>query len=310
MNKEKTYELTILNQHPIIKNDDVIYNIINNPSIDKKVKDSAVAIRCFGSIKSRKGQVYDRGEYSGKEVVKVEVVQHINNAINDSGYVLGTWSKEEITLLIKRVRDDVINNFFFLSTQEVGLAFYWGVREEYGEVVGLSPRIFYKWLKSYCAKSKIEANKLLNKLENKPNYEISEKEKEKRKIEWLELICDNYDKFVETGEYKFYDLSNLFYDYLKRNNLIVFNKKERKDILDEARNIIKSEHNPQKAQSNYQLKHYLKIINSLNNNHPSINNRIQSKAKEIGLKKFLTRMAKKNKSLREIIPELSKNTKG
>lgn len=287
----------------------VIQDIIDS-KISKNLKMVLISAQCFPRINQLKGELCPEGtiindiDFSGREIRQVQIQFHINKAIVHSGYG-ASLDNDDMTELITSVIADVIADFSHLTTQEVGIAFRKGVREEYGEYKGVSTRIFYSWLKSYCNSTKLDANKEFLKLDAPKQKELSKEEREERRKKWLEDAFKAFDEFVETGEYKYYDLNNLLYDYLKVLGILFLSKKDRKEIWEKAEKIVRMKHDPLKV-DRYQRPSMLKVIEALNKKDKSVEHKILTEAKHIHLKMFVSDLRKKKKSLRKIVAQKQK----
>jgi len=281
---------------------------IKNSNINKDAKLIILASCCFPKINQLKDKTFPKGtvvgneDLSGREIRQFEIRQHINKAILHSGYGTSLNSNEDdLNELISSVISDVLIDFSHLTTQEVGIAFKKGCREEYGQYMGVSTRIFYTWLKYYCSVSKIAANKALSTLDKPKSEEPTVEELKKRQKLWLDNIFKDYDEYVKTGNYKIYDTNNMFYDFLKQHKLIKLIATERKEIEVEAEKILRIENNPLQEPDRFKRNQLLEFIDKLNKKDTSLDSKILCKSKHIHLKRFLFNLRKKKKSLREIV---------
>ena len=55
----------------------------------------------------------------------------------------------ELTLLAAKLTSDLYESYSFLRLEELSICFELGVKEEFGDYVGLNYRTFCKWLKGY-----------------------------------------------------------------------------------------------------------------------------------------------------------------
>ena len=293
--KELTHKV---GEHLIIKD-------IKESSISNKIKVLILASKCFPKINQLKGEVFPEGtlvgeeDLSGREIRQFQIRVHINKAILHSGYG-ASLDEKDLNELISSVIIDVLTDFSHLTTQEVGIAFKKGCREEYGEYMGVSTRLFYRWLKCYCSDTKIKANKALQEIDKPKTVEPNKEEAERRRKEWLDLIFKQFDEFVQTGEYKIYDLNNMFYEYLKHLGIITLPIKLRKQILKEAETMLRIENDPLKG-DRFSRPSLLEFTEKLNNKDESIQYKIISKSKHIHLRRFLSDLRTKKKSLKDII---------
>jgi len=226
----------------------------------------------------------------------------INKAIFESGFG-ASWSDEDIQALILSVISDIFTSFSHLTIQEIQIAFHNGVREMYGEVMGLSVRLFYRWLASYVAKTKINANKELIGLNLGKKDELDDDEKEKRHKLWLESQFEDYNILVESGEYRFSDFGNLFYNYLDGFSLLKFTNKQKQEFMEEAKGIVRSKYSSSNARNDGQAMEFKRVIEKLTNNDKSMRGEIIAEAKRLALKKYLINLASKKENLRKLIQD-------
>jgi hypothetical protein len=298
MSEIKLYEKPEMS-YPITANV-TVKDIYGNTKIKKLSRDIIIASKCFPKIKERKNEVQVEFEGELREPRQIEITQHINKSILDAG-LTNTWESEDVQYLIASVLTDVLTDFPHLTTQEVGIAFKRGSREEYGKNYGISTRAYYSWLRTYCNETKLQANKDLLRIDVKKEVEPSEEEKKKIEEAWLKGVYEAYDKFIETELYGFYDLDNMLYNLLKKEGLIVFSEQKRKEIWKEAKEQLKYRKNPLEVKNEFHRQEILKFIGMIKNNDKSVQQKVISQAKHIGLKIYLTNLSKKKKSLKEII---------
>lgn len=275
-----------------------------NSNITKSDLEVIIAAKCFTPMKFRK-EIFDGdedGNFKGLEARQYEIRQHISAVIFDSGFGR-SWSKEELSMLIEKVLTDVLRDFSFLTTQEVGLAFRRGCREEYGEFKGLSTRQFYTWIKKYLGTTKLKANKSLIALDVPKEITVTPKEKKERRNKWLESIFLFYDRFVIDGIYDFYDTDNMFYNILKELELIPFTKAQKNKCYLQARENVINKHDPLKAKDSSVRLDYLKVIDKIKNKDKSVEYKIIAETKHIILKKFINQLKDQKKSLRKLLTD-------
>ena len=290
----------------------LILEDIRDSEINNELKMVIVASRCFPKIKQRKnelfpdGTIIDKINVSGQEVRQFEIKAHINKAILDSGYGVNL-SKKERVLLISSILTDVMMSFPYLTTQEVGIAFKKGCREEYGEYKGVSVRVFYKWLKLYTQETKIDANRELIKLDVPKPKILTEEDIKETQDKWLNGVYIAFDEYVEKGELKFYDTNNMLHDYLRDLGVLII-LGTRKEIFSEAEQIIRIQHDPLSGKNSVQRNDFLKVIDALNNKDESVKDKIISEAKHITLRRYLSDLRTNNKSLKTIVTEKTRQS--
>jgi len=284
-----------------------LLDVKENKIIPNKCKEVIIASKGYLRINQRDSEITPKGTKISENIFletdietrQLEIRTHINVAIRDSGFG-ASWSPEEIGTLISSVVSDVLRDFSNLTTQEVGLAFKRGVRDEYGEMKGLSVRLFYRWLKMYCSSSKTEANKVLNKIKIKEK-EITQKERESKEKEWINAVSKLFNEFCKTGHYNIIDFNNVLYNKLKGLGLMNISKKEKSLIIKKATQILKFRNNPSKTKSKYERQSFTIILEKINNKDKSIEYLVLKEAKNISLRNYLTKLKDSDKSLKDIL---------
>lgn len=129
--------------------------------------------------------------------------------------------------------------FMYLSMADIGNAFHFGVRKEFGEFYGINNSSAINWVKSYMVwEARIIAKKKQDeymKEQNKPK-EITQEEKES--IMW-EAVKNAYEK-IKSGEF-YNDPGNSVYTFLDGKNKLLFNNDRKKQFIEIAFDIVKSE---------------------------------------------------------------------
>lgn len=279
---------------------------IKDSKMSKEQKMVVIASRCFPRINQRKNEVFPDGEkvgdidVSGQEVRQFEIKQHINKAIFDSGFG-ASLDKEDKVLLISSILTDVMTKFAHLTTQEVGIAFKKGCREEYGDYMGVSTRIFFKWLTAYCNETRHNTLKEFKKLDVPKVLPPTKEELEIKNKIWLDDIYASYDEFMKTGEFKYYDINNMFYDYLKDLGIITIDSKVKKEILVRAKKIVKIQNDPLQEPNKFKRIGLLEVIDKLNKKDSSMDSKILSQAKHIHLKLYISDLRNNKKCLKTTV---------
>lgn len=153
-----------------------------------------------------------------KNMVVKTIHVYVNQAIMDKGI---NMPPDEINYLLLRIVDDIMKDFSGLSLDDIKLAFYYGVRGEFGDYYGINTVTLYNWLKSYI-------NELLPSVYKEvvpllPKHNIVQEEKVDYKLVESEMaitICRVYWQLCINGTYEFNDLGNIHYKFLDRNGLI------------------------------------------------------------------------------------------
>jgi hypothetical protein len=161
-------------------------------------------------------------DISDKNTVVKQIHVFINYTILDKGINL---EPTEINYIKTRVVDDIMRDFSHLSVDDFKLAFYYGVRGEFGDYFGINPITFYNWIKSY-------KTELLPKvyLEIKPLLSSS-----KKQLDFDPKILDKslasnllvaFDMFCKNGNHNLFDIGNIHYNFLVKMNCINLTRDE------------------------------------------------------------------------------------
>jgi len=210
-------------------------------------------------------------------------------AINKSYFEFGKAMNEmDFEITKQLVIQDLIKDFSFLTVHEIYLAFRNGIRGKYGAVYRYSVATCYGWVDSYC---KLERQKALNKKisANNDKLKIEHAVKPEDVPKTQDLLMDQYNKFVKSGKYSIKDYGDIFYDFLLNKGLIEFDKNEKKDIWEEAKQQLYLEHTLDKAKTEIQRNMYSQILNNLSTNNTDPHNFIlRSYSRAIKLRRLLT----------------------
>lgn len=153
-----------------------------------------------------------------KNMVVKTIHTYVNQTIMDRGI---NMPPDEINYLLLRIVDDIMKDFSGLSLDDIKLAFYYGVRGEFGDYYGINTITLYNWLKSYI-------NELLPSVYKEiipllPKHDVVQEEKVDYKLVESEMaltICRVYWQLCIHGIYEFNDLGNIHYKFLDRNGLV------------------------------------------------------------------------------------------
>jgi len=231
-----------------------------------------------------------------------EIRQLVNRTILQSGFG-ASLSETDLKILIIDVVTDVLRDFSALTVQEVQIAFRNGVREEYGEYMGVSVRIFYKWVRAYIYETKVAAQRELKRLDKPKVVEVTQEQKDEIHKTWIDGICKKYDSFLESEHYGFQDWGGRIYSFLDKLGLIKISKAKKKKILADAKGIVKNRYRPINARTSVKRDEYKKMLDKIASNDKSVNGEIKSEAKKLALKMYLDGLRKKKANLRELIEQ-------
>jgi hypothetical protein len=173
-----------------------------------------------------------------KNIIVRQIHAFVNMTIIDKGV---NMEKDDINYIKKRVADDIMKDFKGLSLEDVQLAFYYGVRGEFGEYYGINPITFYGWLKSY--KNVLLPSVLKEVLPLLPKVAEKEVEIDKKEfdITMLNNLCAYYSKLISGGVYDLFDIGNIYFSFMNRMEMIDLSEEEWVEINDLAMGEVKIE---------------------------------------------------------------------
>ena len=215
--------------------------------------------------------------------------------------------KDDINLIKKRVTDDIMKDFKGLSLEDVQLAFYYGVRGEFGEYYGINPITFYGWLKSY--KNVLLPSVLKEVLPLLPKMEEKEVEIDKKEfdITMLNNLCAYYSKLISGSAYDLFDIGNIYFSFMNRMEMINLSEEEWIEINNLAMGEVKLELSEQNKNLLNQGKslHRINLTDAFKEieagENKSYNSMIEIYAKRLALKKCLQKLAENKIDLLHIL---------
>lgn len=239
---------------------------------------------------------------------KNSLVRQIHALINMTIFDKGVnMEKDDINLIKKRVTDDIMKDFKGLSLEDVQLAFYYGVRGEFGEYYGINPITFYGWLKSY--KNVLLPSVLKEVLPLLPKMEEKEVEIDKKEfdITMLNNLCAYYSKLTSGSAYDLFDIGNIYFSFMNRMEMINLSEEEWIEINDLAMGEVKLELSEQNKNLLNQGKslHRINLTDAFKEieagENKSYNAMIEIYAKRLALKKCLQKLAENKIDLLHIL---------
>jgi hypothetical protein len=228
----------------------------------------------------------------------------VNMTIIDKGV---NMEKDDINYIKKRVTDDIMKDFKGLSLEDVQLAFYYGVRGEFGEYYGINPITFYGWLKSY--KNVLLPSVLKEVLPLLPKVAEKEVEIDKKEfdITMLNNLCAYYSKLISGGVYDLFDIGNIYFSFMNRMEMIDLSEEEWVEINDLAMGEVKIE----LSEQNKNLLNQGKSLHRINlsdafkeieaGENKTYNSMLAIYSKRLALKKCLQKLAENKIDLLHIL---------
>jgi hypothetical protein len=228
----------------------------------------------------------------------------VNMTIIDKGV---NMEKDDINYIKKRVTDDIMKDFKGLSLEDVQLAFYYGVRGEFGEYYGINPITFYGWLKSY--KNVLLPSVLKEVLPLLPKVAEKEVEIDKKEfdITMLNNLCAYYSKLISGGVYDLFDIGNIYFSFMNRMEMIDLSEEEWVEINDLAMGEVKIE----LSEQNKNLLNQGKSLHRINlsdafkeieaGENKTYNSMLEIYSKRLALKKCLQKLVENKIDLLHIL---------
>lgn len=239
-----------------------------------------------------------------KNIIVRQIHAFVNMTIIDKGV---NMEKDDINYIKKRVTDDIMKDFKGLSLEDVQLAFYYGVRGEFGEYYGINPITFYGWLKSY--KNVLLPSVLKEVLPLLPKVAEKEVEIDKKEfdITMLNNLCAYYSKLISGGVYDLFDIGNIYFSFMNRMEMIDLSEEEWVEINDLAMGEVKIE----LSEQNKNLLNQGKSLHRINlsdafkeieaGENKTYNSMLEIYSKRLALKKCLQKLAENKIDLLHIL---------
>lgn len=155
-----------------------------------------------------------------KDEARSGLMDIIALAYQYAGQVL---NKTDLSFQCDALLKDVTLSFPFMAIYEVRLAFYHGVRKEYGDYFGLNNQTYFGWLKAYQQDAR-RAEALRAKKEAEQHYKPI-MSKEQAEQEWQSAIQRAFTKYKQTGVFLVEQVSYL-YERLKSQGSIHLTSEE------------------------------------------------------------------------------------
>jgi|694.fasta_scaffold23369_6 hypothetical protein len=239
-----------------------------------------------------------------KNIIVRQIHAFVNMTIIDKGV---NMEKDDINYIKKRVTDDIMKDFKGLSLEDVQLAFYYGVRGEFGEYYGINPITFYGWLKSY--KNVLLPSVLKEVLPLLPKVAEKEVEIDKKEfdITMLNNLCAYYSKLISGGVYDLFDIGNIYFSFMNRMEMIDLSEEEWVEINDLAMGEVKIE----LSEQNKNLLNQGKSLHRINlsdafkeieaGENKTYNSMLEIYSKRLALKKCLQKLVENKIDLLHIL---------
>lgn len=292
-NPKSIKDITILKNHYDINIDE----INSSPILSKENKEVLLATLNFFAISELNIQKYDT---SYNYLVGV-----FAKTIVESGIGMEEGEQE---VFISLCIDEVINDFSYLTIEDVRIAVKKGVRLDYGKFYGLNITTLNFWLKEYVNSTKKDAMKLLPQI--KPKEEFKGLNAEQQQIvykRWLESWIDLFEKYHEGENIIISDAGNVFYKYCIKNKILSLTDSEKIILENKAKRLIIA-NGKEQARSSHQIKEINAILEAINKNrlNDDIELKIVTEAKRLAIFTFFDKLIAEKLELRDLIEKIEK----
>jgi uncharacterized protein YeeX (DUF496 family) len=295
-NPKAINDITILKNHYDIS----IEQINSSPILSKENKEVLLATLNFTKISELNIQKYDT---SYNYLVGV-----FGKTIVESGIGMEEGEQE---VFISLCIDEVINDFSYLTIEDVRIAVKKGVRLDYGKFYGLNITTLNFWLKEYVNSTKKDAMKLLPQINPKDDFKGLNDEQQKIIYKrWLDSWIDLFEKYHEGENITISDVGNVFYKYCIKNKIGSLTDRDKIILENKAKRLIIA-NGKEHASSTFQIKEINAIIEAINKNNynKDIDLKIVSEAKRLAIFTFFDKLILEKLELRDLIDKIE-NKKG
>lgn len=225
-----------------------------------------------------------------------DLAETISSSIEQGIFYLGLNKNETDRGLLKvAVIEDCRNQFPSLTLSEISLAIKRGVRGEFGQVFGISPKDIFEWLAAF----KKDAIRLEALKEISANDEINRTPTEEEKVLIaMNALATAWKTYKETGAY--IDYGNTIYNILDNNHKFSFTKEQKKDFMIRAKSRMLDYYAPEKHIGNdIKMKEMMKIYAQVKDEDSNI--RVIGEAKRLALEVFFKDLQASGKEILELI---------
>lgn len=295
-NPKSINDITVLKNHYDIS----IEQIHNSNILSKENKEVLLATLNFTPISELNIQQYDENY--------TILVKIFAKTIVESG--IGMEEKEQEALIFLCIQE-VINDFSYMTLEDVRIAVKKGVRLDYGKFYGLNITTLNFWLKEYVNTTKKDAMKLLPQI--KPKEEFKGLNDEQQKIifkRWLDSWIDLFEKYHEGENITVSDAGNVFYKYCIKNKISSLTVQEMITLENKAKRLIIA-HGKEQARSPHQIKELNAVIEAINRNriNDDLELKIVSEAKRLAIFTIFDKLIAEKLELKDLIEKVENNKK-
>ncbi len=294
-NEEDYQQSLVLAQNYLAPLEKKVYGDITLGDIrssSMSLRDKEICLACYGKAKITVMAARDSGM--------------ILRAIINKTLFEGGQAVEDIDEFMLIILADIYRDWSDMTVDEVAIAFRMGVREEFGELRGISVRVLNTWLRSYKALIKKEAMKNLIEMTKPKEKVVTDAQKKIIHANWLKSWCDTYDKWAKGGNIVMLDPNNMFYKYASKNKFLVLTEEEIAKMYTKAEIIFKKKHSAEKANGKAEKATFKDALQKLQKGDEEIKQRVLSEARILFIWELFNRLKATKKSLKEVVSELNR----
>ncbi len=137
---------------------------------------------------------------------------------------------QELTLLARKVTDDLYESYSFLRMEEVAICFELGAKGDFGEYVGLNWRTVTRWLKSYktCDRRLKVKQELEEMARQKDTPELDPEQERMHETHFL-LTVFHYYKTRAMGDNVNFPIKT--YEALEQRGVLPYTEQEKQETI-------------------------------------------------------------------------------
>jgi hypothetical protein len=190
----------------------------------------------------------------------------------------GSENEDTVTFQTLQLISLLKKDFKHFGTQEIELAFKYGVRNKFGQFMGLNPRTYFQFLSGYeSLEERIEAKQKELIVSSEPV--LSKEQKDEILLSFARRYFEEY-KLTKTAHYHFHYvldfLTQLYGKEVNGKKTLIVDEQKRKEIkqtaLNEYERYVLSAADTYKQQGmNRKAKEVASVLNDLKENHTYIN---------------------------------------
>jgi len=231
----------------------------------------------------------------------------IAQIIADKGVRLET---EDINYLKTTICRDIINDFSFLSLEDISICFSMGVRGKLGEYYGINVATLYQWLEKYKNDVIPQINKEIE--DNLPKPVEVETKVDFKAFDYS--LVETMQKILlgDVELNSFNDYGNIHYNLLDKLNLIQFTTDEKMEIFNRAKEVVKDKFYKKNISlieqgKSIQIVDTEKLLNEIETNSKTKNDIVIIESKKIAFRYFLSRIENADLFIKELTQKIEEH---